>query len=542
MCFGGDESNCKYREVVMSRSRTHGRNALFFLAWILLLVTLPTGCSDDTTGPKLDPEPEPSEIHVDDGYLGVVVDARSIFRKGIFCETVDITFENQPSRNTTLPVDAITNLAILSFDTDDLTDDEFAAFGAGVPATLTIKDAGEALIAEIDIASLVLDSRNIPLVIGTDMESTRQPVALRDDMPYLLQYIDSEGVVEQSAPAVIYFHSPYDHNNVSQQFYFKEVEGQPYVYNVSVTPGTYPYRVNWVEDESKQVIADIDDWYPLLPVTMEQDEQGWVEIRVAGTDDYLYNSDDYALFCGPGYPGKFRLICDRIQWSVIDRGTTYNQPIMPPARLDFAYSVTLRNCSSGGLVEEVGFTKSRTYTTEFETMESLQLFASSEETFNVKIGLSVTAKVGLDIKGIGEAGEELTVSEEVSMGYNYTNSQTTTSQQTWKSSVSRTKEVSRKRTTTVKEYTAVEVYDAVKTIDDVIIPFTQVLRIQGMDKDTSELLTGEEIRSQMLFNFAGGVITAVGADYVDMTLRGRAIVDQLFEATTNQEEIVGACD
>lgn len=64
----------------------------------------------------------------------------------------------------------------------------------------------------------------------------------------------------------------------------------------------------------------------------------------------------------------------------------------------------------------------------------------------------------------------------------------------------------------------------------------------GVAEDTGFPLSGVEIRSQMLFNFVGGVITAVEEDYVDVGFRGDVIIDRLMHATANIDEMEGACD
>ncbi|MCH7681969.1 ETX/MTX2 family pore-forming toxin [candidate division KSB1 bacterium] len=240
-------------------------------------------------------------------------------------------------------------------------------------------------------------------------------------------------------------------------------------------------------------------------------------------------------------PSRFRLISD-IAWQVADRGTVFNQPNMPPAKLDFAYKATLINCSAATLEESIGRSEQRTTTTTVGTSESLQLFASVARSLDVKVGISVTAEIGIDIKMVAEASVAATVSSEVSIGSQYTTSQTTSSEKTWSGSESITTEVSRIRTLTLPPFTALEAWDAVKTIRNVRVPFTQVLRITATSKDDGSALSGREIQTLMLFNFVGGVVSRVGADFIDISFRGHATIDQMFESTTNVQEIPGACD
>ena len=296
----------------------------------------------------------------------------------------------------------------------------------------------------------------------------------------------------------------------------------------------------------QQVCCNTDYLEGILRLTFEPDEDGYVRIKdydtglyiALGTGgyggDYLYEPSDGST--------KFRLISDHIAWSIADLGTVFNQPVMPPAQLDFAYSGTLRNCAPTTLEESVGNAETRTRRTTFSTTESLQLFSSQTLTFGLSIGLEIKAKIGLDIEGVGGLEEEITLSEEISMSQQYTHSQTVGQSQTWTDWVETTSEVSRVRTVSVPPYTAVEVYDAIKTIEDINMPFTQQVRVTALDMDTQQPLTGEEIQSQLVFNFVGVLITSVGDYYVDFTIRGSANIDQAFEATTNVEELENACD
>jgi hypothetical protein len=261
---------------------------------------------------------------------------------------------------------------------------------------------------------------------------------------------------------------------------------------------------------------------------LEQDDDGWVRVRPQGTAEYLVVGQDGRITLSPT-ADRFRLITDDITWTVTDRGTTYHQPIKPPAQLDFAYAATIRNCSPAGLTETIGRTESRTQTTTFSTEESLQLFAGYELTIGASIGLEV---------GLSVAAK---VTAELSFQHTLTVSATQTSSNTFTEESSKTTEVSRTRALDVPAFTAVEAYDAVRTIKNFRVPFTQVYRFSGTYQDGTPL-TGAEILSQMLFNLVEGVPTAVGAQHVDIGIRGSALVDQMFEAESQVRELPGGCN
>ena len=45
----------------------------------------------------------------------------------------------------------------------------------------------------------------------------------------------------------------------------------------------------------------------------------------------------------------------------------------------------------------------------------------------------------------------------------------------------------------------------------------------------------------MLFNFVTAVFSEIGPDFVDISIRGHAEMDTVFEATTDVSDIEGAC-
>jgi len=516
----------------------------------LLILLMATGCSDDD--PVIPTEDDASEtaddIVVDDGDVGVVVDTRSIFRKGYIPATATFTFADHGTHDATLDVNGTTNLAILTLDKDDLTEPELAAFAAGVALNIEVRAADQTVLADHDEAEQVLDDSNRPLVINTTLPYIAPPLALRQDLPYLVQIEGYAGIMDGDSE-VIQPGASYVPGTMTQQYVFVAVAGQEDTY--------YIQRPGEVGDDRWCWVADGDTWMRYenpawsgegrVELVLEQDEDGWVRMRRNGGDRYLIYAVNVpgagnVLKLTDGTPGRFRLISDHIDWLVADRGTVYEQPIMPPARLDFAYRGTLHNCSASTVEESIGRSEERSTTSSVGTTESLELFSGSTLSAQLTIGYSVTGKVGVSIPGLGDAGAEVTQSAEVQVGAELTTSSTTASENTWSTSETVTTEVSRTRTITLPPYSAVEAYDAVKTIPNVRVPFTQVLRISATDKDTGQNLTGIEVRSQMLFNFVGGVVTAVGADYVDIGFRGEVVIDQMLQATTHVIELEGACD
>lgn len=231
-----------------------------------------------------------------------------------------------------------------------------------------------------------------------------------------------------------------------------------------------------------------------------------------------------------GNAGRFRLISGNIEWNVEDKGTVYHQPIMPAAEIDFAYEATIRNCTSGTLTETVGNTQSRTAIQTISSSEGLELFGSATAT----VGVTVGAEIGGDVYGG-------TASVEASASISLTASATRSTENTIATADEISVEVSRSRSLEVPPFTGVEVFDAVRSVKDARIPFTQVLRLTAAYTN-GDPLSGDEIMTQMKFNFVEGVPIEIGDDFVDVSLRGDIDINQMFEVETGANDLPGACD
>lgn len=511
---------------------------------VLLLTVALTSCKDQPTKPE-DVSVDPGvtvDIHVDEGYTGLVIDTRQIKKKGYNPTTAIINFLNFPNFDTSLTINTSTNIAILQFHNPDLTEEEMTAFGNGIAADISIMDDSQNQLTDYHDNSVVLDDSNIPLNLTTSLPYISHPLIIDENIPYLLQPEGMTGVETTTCPDC-YEPRDYMSNNFTQQFYFTKVQGgDPNTYNIS-HPAGYPegdfwyMQLNGNSDTGWVNLTGGANTFTPGEFILEQDDDGWIKIKDKTSGLYIHHWSDLLTTTMNGAQ-RWRLISDHINWQVVDKGTVYHQPIMPPAQLDFAYSGTLRNCSSATLEESIGKTDSRTRTTTAGTSESLQLFSQNQLSLGVKVGYQVKAKVGNENIG----SEEETFSAELNTSYTYTTSSTSTSENTWSQSQSETVEVSRVRTITLQPYTAVEAYDAVKTVKNIKLPFTQILRIRGNDTQTGAALSGDELVTQMSFNLMSGTITNVAADYIDVAIRGFATMDQLFKASTEVKEIVNGCN
>lgn len=513
-----------------------------------------------------------TKIHLDQGSVGLVIDTREIFKKGYVAIKAKISFGNYEKFNTELDIDEYTNIAIFSVLNDSLSTEEKMSFENGTPLEIRITDKdGELTTYTND--NQILDSSNFPLKLQTDKEYIKTPLTLNEELPYLIMVENTSGVLTTdyfnggtkvvrfkinaydlyNSSTTIFqqfnFHQIYDTNNQIIDNQFKIRLKTPGMTDGFGWMGLYNECGDTVNDDvlacTSFEVTDTDEDNAAI-FEFVTDPDGWSKIRLIGSEvvSEMYgrlfdNTSGFIQFNSTNTPDRFRLIADNIEWQIEDLGTTYNQPIIKPAKLDFAYKATLKNCSSAELTEEIGRAESKSRTTTFSTTESFQLFSSESYSYGLTLGVEVAAKVGGEIWG---GTLEAKVSAEQSQEFAYTTSETTTSENTVETSTITTTEVSRIRTLFVPAYTWIEAYDAIKSVDNIITPFVQKARISGKYKaGNNDILTGPEILTQMQFNFFEGVISKVESDNIEITVRGEAIMDELFSSSTGVNDIPEGC-
>ncbi|MFW5686064.1 MAG: hypothetical protein ACOC0O_05355 [Spirochaetota bacterium] len=535
------------------------------IASAVIVVTSCAGPLDgDPNGDASGGDVPSAELAANEGEIGLVVDVRQIARRGYGPATAEIAFSGDLAPyGAEVGVDPGTTVATFATAIEDLTEDEVDAFSDGVDLTITVRDAGGATLATYSGSERV-DSSNQPVVVTTALTAVYPGIALAPDVPYALQVFGTEdetdglllrssGSPEPALAEPLIADEQTDSQNLQLPptdglftFYFENAPGGYYitmqygsndpVYLTVSEPegygGTYPANTL-----NASGLTSLPADASAFEFDLEWDDDGRARLigpggnpittTVVGTDPYptLVESASSADYV------PLRIVAVNVEWSVEDRGTTYSPPVTPPARLDFAYRSILRNCSSAELVETVGRSQTETVTISTSTEESLQLYSSQEES------LSMTADVE-----VGGAFKAISASASLSttQSYTYTTATTESTTNTWSSTTSTTEEIFRERTVTLDAFTAVEVYDAIASFDSVSMPFVKTLRVRG-SYDGTDPLTGDEIVSQLLGNRFGGVVTTVGADYVDISIRGTALINNFYEVDSGVVEIDDAC-
>ena len=541
-------------------SITSGQQKSWYCTVAICAAIAMLGCSEGATGPGGN-QPEndfAKHIPLYSGSIGLVVDTRDIFKKGYKPATAAISFTGQTAFDTVLTIDSLTDVAILTIQNDSLSDAQKTAFANGIATTIIVQDASHTELGRL--ADVVpVDNSNSPVSITTSLPLLAAPPVLGGSgTAYLLQREGVGDLVTRFFGATIggnftgYDEESYQAplNPAWQQFTFTQRADSTYLVGHLAAPDSIWCAYQALEAGGLVRVLRLDS----LPsashcqggaahVVLEQDPDGWMRLKLKETGEYVALGEGGLTLSHLGAPGvpnshdeanRFRLIADDIDWTISDRGTSFLQPVLPPAKLDFAYLATLTNCSPATLTETVGRSVTEGTTTTFSTSESSQLFAGVTGTIGTKFSASATIPdPPLPIP--------VNVSAEVSTQLEVTTSVTLTKSNTSETSTTSTQEVSRERSLQLPPFTAVIVADYTKHIDNVIQPFTQKIRVRGAYKSTGTPLSGAEIITQLRFNFVQGVVTRVAADYVEFTIRGAVTTDHFLLAETTVQDNPTAC-
>ena len=104
------------------------------------------------------------------------------------------------------------------------------------------------------------------------------------------------------------------------------------------------------------------------------------------------------------------------------------------------------------------------------------------------------------------------------------------------------------RTVTVPAGSASLVYDAYQTYSNVKIPFVKRFRIFADQIEPSEnnafvgALSGDDIATQLRITNFIGVITNISNDYVEVTLRGTTVLDNMVDTQSEVQDVAANCN
>ncbi|WP_350290804.1 hypothetical protein [uncultured Croceitalea sp.] len=553
--------------------------SIFLTALVLTI----TSCSKDTVAPPVDeiidgggsgdgnietgPGIDLEGVEKDNGELGLMINAREITKKGYNTAFADILVEASTGNFSQIdvPIDEFTNIAALRLEIDDLTEEQEAELRDGVELVVTVKDASKAVLEVLNFTKTSFtDSPDELVMPGEGLEDLTDVVKFRSDIPYYIQFYNSDGtVIAGGADNRAFTNSAslaekiklrdisninYE-NDTSTAFFFEELSGQSGVFSFGVRDNNGDKLYAYIEGSSEGTLniqtranrikngADTNTSdFPNYQFHIEKVGQGMYTISTVlpnlGKATLKRNNTKFVTKDLSISTTYFRIISLDIDWDIQELETRFTQPILPPANTDAAFNSTLRNCSSGELVQTVGQAETLTSTT----------FTAWEDTFSVSTTdtYSISATISAEVEG-NFFGNKATVGIEVTGGYEFSKTETETNTRSGGLENSRSVTVSTERSITVPPQRATQVSDLYQTYRNIKVPFVQRFRVKGDFQEDGSPLSGEEILTQFNFNSFSGVVTEIGSDFIEVTIRGTNTIDRLIDTRTSADNVEPNC-
>lgn len=526
------------------------------LAAVLAVVSCKKNNVDSSTGPVVTPlDTSTLDIPVSSGQIGLIIDTRPIAKKGYEPSYISLSVTNGQSFSFSddhLEVDAFTNLLVWRIPKDSVSEKEVEQFAKGVPVAIKVYDKDNVLLAELKENSLPVSANTEPVLVETLKPKVIPPLKIMPGTPYVIQalpaggyegggiwtysYAMINGVLLGKDPLKVY-ENPYIEMSTT---YIKvndganDKAGQVFTFEPAGNDSTFYIKAEGkkkqyvdVYQKAVQTFTDPPQASDNYKFILSQDEEGAITIKSHDHYPIRYNTNASVggLLTDEGIPVKFRLVPVDIEWAARNMGISYDQPIMPPAQLDFAVATTINNCGAIKISQVI----------EKQDTRSTTITATTEESFSVttqheaRVDMSISMGVNADLFGVAGMSRELTLSA----GYTFTHSEMKTNTSRFDTSRTEITSVGVARTVEVPPYTSVDTYDAVQTYRNVVVFYVQKIRVSG--KRGTVPLTGDEIVSQLIANQFGGVVTEIGDTYVTISVRGKVNVANLMATQTDSK-------
>ena len=522
------------------------------------------GCSKDE---DMDPGPGDGEIVETNGIsadelenysgdLGLLINTRSLVKKGY--NPVKVTIETNASEGNydqELNVDSFTNIAKLSLAVDDLSSDAEEELRDGVSLDISILDPSNNVITSKSFSVISFEENGNQIDIdASDLEEQFQEFFFNQNVRHYLQLVDPGGnysnkVVwkpgsgDASGLRLEEKTSSFNQGVTSEQYYiYKYPNTNEYAFYSAITnryltigQTTRTFRqsggFSYPSTSPSNLAAD-------YRFVFKKEDNGLFTIRGVADDKPLRrfseNGDINWHTNNSGTIQYFKIIALDINWDVTELNTEYLQPILPAVQTSFGFNSTLKNCGSGSLEQQVGI--ERTVTTSFTSGFSESIGLSSRVTTSVDVSVSTTAEASF----FGNGGS---VTGEVSAGLEVSVEASSTTTNSSEETESVTNTFFSNRTVTVPAGSASLVYDAYQTYSDVKVPYVKRLRLKGNHSESaSEALSGEEIATQLKLTNFSGVITNIGSDFVEITIEGNMILDNIVDTQTEVRDVAANCN
>lgn len=531
--------------------------------WLMLfpLLLIILGCSKDDD-PVID-EPETlngitsDELDAYKGDLGLIINTRDLVKKGYKPTKIILTTDaTEGDYNQELDVHPFTNIAQVKFPVQDLSEPAEKELRDGIGLVIEIQDdLGTEIISVPYSKKSFEEGDNQISISATALDYIVRDLNFAENMHYYIQPVNANGEYDNKIalkPSTAgddeirlkEFGSLFKPENTHQQFLIHKFEEEENVFAfysaetnnfIRIGLETRALAQSGIYNFDTHSPEELDADFRFL--LKKEEAKGLYTIRRAeGNEPLRRISNDGEInwhIKSSGNLQYFRIICLDIEWETTQLSTEYLQPILPAVETSFGFNSTLRNCGSGTLEQQVGI--EREVTTTFTSSFSETVGFSSRETKSVNVTVSATAEASF----FGTGGS---VTAEVSSGLEVTTEAKTSTTSASEKSMSETNTFFSNRTVTVLPGSASLVYDAYQTYSKVKVPYVKRLRFRGNLSETVGSLSGHEIATQLEMTNFTGIITAIGDDYVEATLRGNMVLDNIVDTQTEVRDVEANCN
>lgn len=556
----------------------------FFKLLLLVVFTLAlTNCSKEET---LLPEQGEGELVNSNGTsedrfdtyageIGFVLDTRELAKKGYTPVTAEVDIKAEKgSYSQTIEIDPISFMGQIKLLKEELTEEAIDELASGVFVTSVIKDTDNQTITADSLTTSFPSNPSPRKVIAVGLQETDENsmINLSEGTSYYFQPINSDdnpepgksmamGAQNQNYIMTSASGTEFNGNEDGRNFSFVPIPGEVNTFAIRIKSGRRFLRSGTILNSTVIFLSptiyshvglaaiEVTDFNLIqdnldFHFKIEKIDKGIYELQnssgspvrlapeIGLTFDTVLRPVTFAGRPITSQPIRWRLISTTIDWEVQNVGTTFLEPILGEAETGFKFNNTLTNCGQGDLSQKVGVEATETEISTVGWEESLSINTTNS------VSVSTTVGVEFDAKFFGAGA---TYNASITAGYDYSRSVEETNTKFEEQSQEVGSKVFSERTVTVPSGSASLVYDAFQFYRNTKVNFVQRLRVSGVDSQTGQILSGDEVRSQFQFSGFDGVISAVESNSIVITLRGTTDIDQIVQIESKVEDVDANC-
>ena len=505
-----------------------------------------------------------------EGAIGIALDARPIARKGHVPTQVTLNVAaTHGNYNQTIQLDEYSLMGQLKIPLEGLSDDAKDELIGGVDITPEYKDVnGNIIYTEQPFRRSFESNPSVRSANASTLTETEQnkTLSFRQGTSYYIQRMNADGSPDSGAwrhlppstgfaDVITANATEFNGNEPDRSFTFIPIPGEINTFAIRHVESLKYIQVSYIPTSSGSILLhnapNLSNRTSFSQIQGSADYDNFkFRLERLNNGSYtilsLYNGINGAPIKQKGGIGLtvddiftdaedryWRVVSTSIDWTVNNIGTSFLEPILPPAETSLSFNSILTNCGAGTLSQTVGVANSENQNITVGFEETLSMSTSN----TVSVGVNINVEFSAQILGVGT-----TVNAGLETTYEHSWSQTQTSSNWQSSDVGESQTISSSRTVIVPAGSASLVYDVFQLYPETKVNFVQRMRVEGVDSETGIPLTGEEIRSQFYVSGFNGVVTAVEPNSIVITLRGTMKLDKIVDSESNVQDVPANCN